>query len=272
MGKTKKKDKKNTNRTYKKLLNFYKIAVDPSFKDLTKTESQLLFEAVTAFFKEKSKNSIQDISFEKISLDENHFFGCIYKTSEIDILTNLKNNKTHNNISIDDIIMENFTYFYIDFNNLFISSIKTQKIQSIDSYMRDLLESKNSLNLRIAPLEKNEEEMKELNAKSINISFYNADKYVGLKDTRKFDCQFESLKLEAKVKSHGNNFIKNLKNYFTSNSDVKRISISTNDEDIDILKNVFTKHVSIELSKDYFKDLSIIENKLSEELSKVIHT
>ena len=270
MGKNRKR--KNSIKTYKKLLNFYKIAIDPSIKDLTKTDNQILLESVSAFFKEKSKASIKDISFDKISLDENHFFGSIFKTTELDILTNLKNNKTHNNISPEDVILENFTYFYIDFKKLYICSIKTQKIQYVDSYVKDLLEYKGPLNIKIAPLEKNEQEMEELNAKSVNISFFNADKYVGLKDTKNFDCEFENLKLVAKIKKHSPDFVKNIRNIFGNNYNIKKISISTNDEDIDILKNVFTKHVSIELSKDYFKDLSIIETKLSEELLKIIHT
>ena len=43
-------------------------------------------------------------------------------------------------------------------------------------------------------------------------------------------------------------------------------------EEVDLLKNIFTKQVCIELTKDYKKDFYKIEKALKNELFKIINT
>ena len=256
-------------KTYKKLINFYKIAIDPSFFDTRKTSSQVLKEYFFKTFSEKTFN-LGDVIIEKIELDENYFFGSICRRSDLDILTEIKSAADEKSIKNADIIIESYTYFLIDLNNLSMSVIKTQKIPKSDEYIKDLIIRISPLNVVIAPFIKKEEEIKSMIANSFSLTFYdNSNKYIGLKQSGLFDCEFGELTIKAKLKDKDNNknIMKNLITVFKGNSDVKSLSASTDSEDIDLLKSSFTKHVTIELSKDYKNDLDKIKQTLARELS-----
>ena len=168
-------DKKIKVQSYKKLINFYKIIFEPSFIDETKSKATILYECFTNIFKGTNIFHNYDITFEKISLDKNHIFASICKTSDLDVLTEIKSK----GIEIEDkseYVLESYTYFYLDFNNMGASIIKTQKIPSSDT------------------------------------------------------------------------------------------------EEVDLIRNIFTKQVSIELNKDYKNDISQIEETLKNELFKIINT
>lgn len=256
-------------KTYKKLINFYKIAIDPSFIAARKTSSQALKEYIFKAFTDKTFN-LEDVIIEEIELDENHFFGSICRRSDLDILTEIKSATDEKSIKNADIIIESYTYFLIDLNSLSMSVIKTQKIPKSDEYIKDLILKISPLNVVIAPFIKKEEEIKSMIANSFSLTFYdNSDKYIGLKQSGLFDCEFGELTIKAKLKDNKNNknIMKNLINAFKGNSDVKSLSASTDSEDIDLLKSSFTKHVTIELSKDYKNDLDRIRQTLAKELS-----
>ena len=107
-------------------------------------------------------------------------------------------------------------------------------------------------------------------ANSFSLTFYdNSDKYIGLKQSSLFDCEFGELTIKAKLKNKNKNIMRNLINTFKGNSDIKSLSASTDSEDIDLLKSSFTKHVTIELSKDYKNDLDRIRRTLAKELSVI---
>lgn len=256
-------------KTYKKLINFYKIAIDPSFIDIQKTSSQVLKEYIFRAFQNQTFN-LEDVTIEKIELDDNYFFGSICRKSDLDILTEIKSVYDEKSIKNADIIIESYTYFLIDLNNLSMSVIKTQKIPRSDEYIKDLILKISPLNVVIAPFIKKEEEIKSMLANSFSLTFYdNSDKYIGLKQSSLFDCEFGELTIKAKLKNKNNNknIMRNLINTFKGNSDVKSLSASTDSEDIDLLKSSFTKHVTIELSKDYKNDLDRIRQTLAKELS-----
>ena len=186
------------------------------------------------------------------------------------ILTEIKSVYDEKSIKNADIIIESYTYFLIDLNNLSMSVIKTQKIPRSDEYIKDLILKISPLNVVIAPFIKKEEEIKSMLANSFSLTFYdNSDKYIGLKQSSLFDCEFGELTIKAKLKNKNNNknIMRNLINTFKGNSDVKSLSASTDSEDIDLLKSSFTKHVTIELSKDYKNDLDRIRQTLAKELS-----
>lgn len=254
-------------KTYKKLINFYKIAIDPSFIDARKTSSEVLKEYIFKAFADKTFN-LEDVVIEKIELDKNYFFGSICRRSDLDILTEIKSATDEKSIKNADIIIESYTYFLIDLNNLSMSVIKTKKIPKSDEYIKDLILKISPLNVIIAPFIKNEEEIKSMIANSFSLTFYdNSNKYIGLKQSSLFDCEFGELTIKAKLKDKNKNIMKNLINVFKRNSDVKSLSASTDSEDIDILKSSFTKHVTIELSKNYKNDLDRIKQTLAKELS-----
>ena len=256
-------------KTYKKLINFYKILVDPSFLDASKTSSEIIKEKIAKIFHEQDSFKLNDIIIQNIELDDNYFFGSICRKSDLDVLTEIKNAKNDKSISNTDIIIENYTYFLINFNTLSFSVIKTKNIPKSDEFIRDFITKITLLNVTVAPFAKSESEIKSMIANSFELTFYdNSNKYIGLKETGLQDCEFKELSIKAKLKEKSGNkkIMPTLLNLFKGNSDVKSLSASTDSEDIDLLKNSFTKHVMIELSKNYKDDINKIKQVLANEL------
>lgn len=260
-------------KSYKKLINFYRIVVNPSFIETGKTSNEVIKNSFFNLFKENTTFNMNNVTIEMIDLNEAYFFGSICRKSDLDILTEIRNAKSEKSIKNTDIIIESYTYFYISFNELAVSVIKTQKIPNSDIYIKDLIEQNCALNIDIAPFVKEDAEIKAMLANTFSLTFYdNSNKYLGLNKTSLFDCEFKELSIKAKLKDRNssNNFLKNLLNAFKGNPDVKSLSVSTDSEDIDLLRNSFTKHVTIELSKDYKNDLSKIQQALAKELLLII--
>lgn len=253
---------------YTKLINFYKIAVNPSFGMINKTEAQALYEVFNSTFTSQDIVTFEDVSFEKISIDKNHFFGCIHRNSTIDILTEIKS-KSDITLEAEDIILESSTYFYVDLNNLGMSVIKTQKIPNPERFIEKLIYNKSALNINMAAFRKSDAEIKSLLATSFTMTFC-SDDFVALSGIDKADCEFKEYTLSAKLKNSSPSFIKKILEY-KNNSTLKKLSVSTNNEDVDLIKNIFTKQVSIELTKNYKNDLDKIKNTLSQELLKIVN-
>lgn len=254
---------------YTKLINFYKIAVDPSFGMINRTESEALYDVFNSTFTTQDIVTFEDISFEKIFIDRTHFFGCIHRNSTIDILTEIKS-KSDITFESEDIILESSTYFYVDFNNLGMSVIKTQKIPNPERFIEKLIYNKSALNISMAPFKKSDNEIKNLLATSFTMTFF-SDDFVALKGINKSDCEFKEYTLSAKLKNSSPTFITKILEY-KNNSSLKKLAVSTDNEDIDLIKNIFTKQVSIELTKNYKNDLDKIKNTLANELLKIVNT
>ena len=260
-------------KSYKKLLNFYKIIFEPSFKDMTKDNKTLLYECFFNMFKSKDIVSNSGITFEKITLDSNHIFASICRTSDLDVLTEIKNSKGIEIEDTSEFILESYTYFYIDFEKMGASVIKTQKIPSPDGYIKNLIGNNSYINLSLEPFKKSDNEIKDMIINKISLSFYdNSQDFVELKHINSEDCEISEFKFEAKLKKVKNNFVSNLIDKYKNNKEIKKLSVSSDTEEVDIIKSIFTKQVSIELTKDYRKDFSKIEETLKNELLKIINT
>lgn len=254
-------------KTYKKLINFYKILVDPSFYDANKTASDIIKECIIKTFRSQDTFQLDEIVIQNIELDNDYFFASICRQSDLDVLTEVKNAKNDKSINNADIIIENYTYFLINFKTLSFSVIKTKNIPKSDDFIKDFITKISLLNISVAPFAKTESEIKNMVANSFALTFYdNSNKYIGLKDTALYNCEFQELSIKAKLKDKNKNFITTLLRLFKGNSDVKSLSASTDSEDIDLLKNSFTKHVTIELSKNYKDDIHKIKEVLAKEL------
>ena len=254
-------------KTYKKLINFYKILVDPSFYDANKTASDIIKECIIKSFRSQDTFQLDEIVIQNIELDNDYFFASICRQSDLDVLTEVKNAKNDKSINNADIIIENYTYFLINFKTLSFSVIKTKNIPKSDDFIKDFITKISLLNISVAPFAKTESEIKNMVANSFALTFYdNSNKYIGLKDTALYNCEFQELSIKAKLKDKNKNFITTLLRLFKGNSDVKSLSASTDSEDIDLLKNSFTKHVTIELSKNYKDDIHKIKEVLAKEL------
>lgn len=274
MGKNRKKREKEIKvKSYKKLLNFYKIIFEPSFKDTSKSNATILYECFFNMFKNSNIVSNEGITFEKITLDDKHIFASICKTSDLDVLTEIKNSKGIEIEDTSDFILESYTYFYIDFEQMGVSVIKTQKIPSSDGYIKDLIGKYSYINLSLEAFKKSDAEIKNMLINKISLSFYdNSQNFVELKHINSEDCEISEFKFEAKLKKVKNNFVKDLINKYKNSKDIKKLSVSSDTEEVDLIKNIFTKQVSIELTKDYKKDFSKIEETLKNELFKIINT
>lgn len=259
-------------KSYKKLLNFYKIIFEPSFKDLSKTNNTILYDCFSSMFKNKDSVSNEGITFEKITLDNNHIFASICRTSDLDVLTEIRNSKGTEIEDTSDFILESYTYFYINFEKMGVSVIKTQKIPSPDGYIKSLISNNSFINLSLEPFKKNDNEIKDMLVNRISLSFYdNSQDFIELKYIDNEDCEISEFKFEAKLKKVKKNFVSNLMNKYKNSKEVKKLSVSSDTEEVDLIKSIFTKQVSIELTKDYKKDFSKIEETLKNELLKIIN-
>lgn len=259
-------------KSYTKLLNFYRIIFEPSFKDLSKTNNAILYDCFSSMFKNKDSVSNEGITFEKITLDTNHIFASICRTSDLDVLTEIRNSKGTEIEDTSDFILESYTYFYIDFKEMGVSVIKTQKIPSPDGYIKSLISNNSFINLSLEPFKKSDNEIKEMLINKISLSFYdNSQDFIELKHIDSEDCEISEFKFEAKLKKVKKNFVSNLMNKYKNSKEVKKLSVSSDTEEVDLIKSIFTKQVSIELTKDYKKDFSKIEETLKNELLKIIN-
>lgn len=258
--------------SYKKLLNFYKIIFEPSFKDVNKTNNTILYDCFFNMFKNKDIVSNEGITFEKITLDDNHIFASICRTSDLDVLTEIKNSKGTEIEDTSDFVLESYTYFYIDFNQMGVSVIKTQKIPSPDVYIKSLIGNNSYIHISLEPFKKSDNEIREMVINKISLSFYdNSQNFIELKHINSEDCEISEFKFEAKLKKVKNNFVSDLINKYKNNKEIKKLSVSSDTEEVDLIKSIFTKQVSIELTKDYKKDFSKIEETLKNELFKIIN-
>lgn len=258
---------------YKKYINFYRIIFQPSFKDINTCNTNILKEIFNELYKIDTFINIDDVKIELIEKTDNYFFGCLHKKSDIDILTEIKSTINGDNIDLDELIFEHITYFYIDYKNMCISIIKTQRIQNSSTNITKLLMRNSEYNFDILPFKKSEKEVKQMTATGLKLSFVDIENdFVLLDDLNKDGCEFSHVNMQLKLKKTNDNFITKIIDKYKNNKMVKKLSISTDSEDIDILKNTFTKQVAINLSKSFKEDLNSIKDALRDELFKIINT
>lgn len=257
---------------YKKYINFYNICMEPSLKPLNLTDNQLIKETCEQVFITKNTVSSDNIVIEAIEKGTNYLFGCLHKNSEIDILTEIKSSINGEDLNLDDLIFEHITYFYIDYDYMCMSIIKTQRIQNSSTSIASILFKNSKYNYQIQPFKKDQSEIDQMLATGYKLTFVDVDKdFVILDELNNDDCELSQFHIEARFKKVPKNFIKKIIAKYKSNEKVKKLSISTDNEDIDILKNTFTKQVAINLSKDFKQDLNSIKISLKDELLKIIN-
>lgn len=257
---------------YKKYINFYNIELEPSFNLNNKSLSTILYDAFEKAFLNIKKVSVDGAKIECLNKSDKFIFGCIHKESEPDILTEIKTSTNNINIDIEDLIFEYLTFFYIDYKTSCISVIKTQRIQNSCNYIENLLHSFSDCNFSIIPFKKDKREIEQINATGINLTYVDVDNFQLLKELNSDECELSKFQFKATFKKTSKNFVANLIKNYTNNKKVKKLSISTDSEDIDILKSTFTKQVAITLNKDFKEDLNSIMYSLRDELLKIVNT
>lgn len=285
--------KSTKEKEYKKYINFGQlklkestfIANESTFISEMKKNLETKFTNNNEYVLDKiydpSTNRILDrkekLSFKKISSSEKHFFGTFSRLSNNkDVLTDIVDNKSNEKIDPNTIYFEHNTLFYIDYNLQAISFIKTEHIKNVYPFLEAFINDNNLLNITIIPLVKNDDEIKESVITELEIALatveISQDKtFVGLGNLEKMGCKVKNYKLNVNLSAANKTFPLNLLNFRSKNKKtIKKMSISTLDEDIDLLTNRFTKSVPIKLGNNYEKNYPIIESTLKNELIKAI--
>lgn len=278
---------------YKKFINFGKLSLkedslicnEDNFITLMKDDLNNKFKNSDKFIIDKMYDDDQKriierdetLVFNKITSDNNHFFGTFSRISNTkDVLTDIVDNTSKEKIDPDSIYFEHNTLFYIDFIAGAISFIKTNHIKNVYPFLEAFLNRNNLLNIKIIPLMKSEEEIKNSNITQVEVTYAGIDinnnsNFVGLNNLENMGCKIKDYKIKLSLKEVKPHFSSNLLKFRKNNkSNLKKISISTLNEDIDLLTNTFTKSVGITLSNNYEKDYSVIEDTLKNELLKAI--
>lgn len=269
MNKSKKQDKLKTQK-YVKTLDFYKIFMESSLTS-SSLESEM-YNQIEKVYKDSTTYQYNGIVYKKIFLDKNFFFGYVQKTSSPkDLLTEIKDKKTNKILNIDELIFEHRTYFLIDLKNEAIAYIKTKNFQNLLGIIH-LFSYNSTLNIDLVPFKKSKEEIDNFNASSVSLSLYDPDEFVELKGLDKSDAEIENVSISFKLKKSSSNFMGNIRNMFNkSPGNIKSLSVSSNDESLDVIKGLFTKQAIIELTEEDSINEENIKNILYENLLKVIN-
>lgn len=266
-------EKKKNDKKYVKSINFASIVLEPSLIS-TSNKSEAVKEALEKAFENKSNIDLQNsIVVEKISATNDGFFGVLKRNSSInDVLTEIRDKKTNSLIEADDLIFSHYTYFYIDYNSLFISYIKTKNFQNIEFIIGTLFNKATILNTSIYPIRKEEQEIKAIAATGVSMKFTNPEKFVELVDTNKIDAKVEMMDVNLRFSAPNANIVKKLLDIIKKNpKDVKKVSVFNDAETTDLLRSIFTREAIIELSEDDRENLDRICKLLKVELLKIIN-
>lgn len=278
---------------YIKSINFGKIYLKSS--TFTSNETNFMLELKKDIFKkfatsnkyiidqkydskqEKIISRDEKLEFTKLNSSDEHIFGTFTRISTTkDVLTDIVDNQSNKKIDPESIYFEHKTLFYIDFSKCVISFIKTHHIKNVYPFLELFLTNNNFLNVKIAPLLKEVEEIKKTIIKSVNITCSRQEintktDFVELENLEKIGCKVKDYKLSVNLDTVNNTFPENLLNLCKKNkNNIKKMSIFTLNENIDLLTNTFTKTVPIKLKNNYEQDYSTIEYTLKSELFKAI--
>lgn len=278
---------------YKKFINFGSLYISEStFLSNEHNFIDELQKVINSNFKNSNKYIIdkkydakqettiyrdEKLEFTKLNFDDNHFFGTFTRISNNkDVLTNIVDNKSNEKIDPSSIYFEHNTLFYIDFQKKAISFIKTEHIKNVYPFLETFLNNDNFLNIKIAPLIKTEQEIKKSIITQIEIACARSEinpnsNFVELNNLEKMGCQVKNYKLSVSLENVKSNFSSKLLDFRNKNKkNVKKMSISTLNENIDLITNTYTKSVPIKLNNNYEQDFHTIELTLKRELFNAV--
>lgn len=278
---------------YKKFINFGKLSLlaptfvttPDNFTEKLKEELEKRFSSLDKFVidevydpkQEKVVKRNEKLEFTKITSSNSHFFGTFSRVSNNkDVLTDIIDNESNKKIDPNTIYFEHNTLFYIDYSNSAISFIKTNHIKNVYPFLETFINHKNILNIQIVPLIKTNEEIEKLLITQVDLSFASTevnpnDNFVELNKLEKMGCKVKDYKISVSLEKVNEGFSSKLLKFRSSNEKkLKKMSISTQSEDIDLLTSTFTRAVPIKLSNNYEEDYTTIEYTLKNELLKAI--
>lgn len=242
-----------------------------------KNNNKYIVDTIYDAKQEKTISRDEKLEFTKLNADNEHFFGTFTRISNSkDVLTNIVDNTSNEKIDPSSIYFEYNTLFYIDYKNKAISFIKTEHIRNVYPFLEAFLNNNNFLNIKIAPLIKPDEEIKQSIITQVDIVCARTEinpntDFVSLNNLEKMGCTVKNYKLSVSLGAVKNNFASSLLNFHHKHKEnIKKMSISTLNEDIDLLTNHYTKTVPIKLHNNYEEDYNTIELTLRYELLKAV--
>lgn len=258
-------------KTITKSVLFYKIIIDDPSMITVEDKLNILKNKFNNQFVEY-KNKIYDSTqfvIKEISKNDKYFFGSICKIdSSIDIFTKLELVNGEEQLNSDEIIFNHFTYFYIDYESLYISCIISKNIQSPDKYISNFINFNNVGFFTILPLSKSLNDINNY-INSFNLSFVANTDFEPLKALENLDCEIKNYNVNVTLKSKGKNFIENFKKVVNKNKEHLRIaSVGNDEEEYDLIKNTFSKKAKIKIPADYETKIDTIRLLLETELIK----
>ena len=273
----------------RKSVNFGEICLTSETVGVTEDNlPEVLRGRIASLFKEKDEIIFENfydanldsvinkdkLIFTKINFDNEHFFGNLTKeTTEKDILTDVKSKELNEILNPDELIFEHNTLFYIDFKTCSTSFIKTRNIMNVYPIIKTLLTYNTVYNIDVIPFKKSDTEIINSQINKIEMSFVDKNcRYKGLNEIDELGCDITNYTFNLQVIQKSKNFSEKFLDLIRKKdkSELKRVSISTQNEDIDLLTNLFTKQVSIILDKDYKENFVTIENTLSVQLFEAV--
>lgn len=251
---------------------FYKIStddlslLDPA-KRITNIKEKFINNKICF---EKKLDNDNTIKIEEISKDSNYFFGSICKTDDSnDYFTKVTNKNNNETLDNDDILLNHYTYFYVDFNSLHISCIISKNIQSADKFIEIFINNNNFGDYKIIPIAKTMEEINNINC--FRLSLAGVEDFEPMNKLNDLDCDIKDYKIEVKLNRIGPKFLQNIKELVKNHKTNTRIASVGNDtESFNLLTGLFSKKATIKIYSNYEEDIDTIRKLLQSELLKAI--
>lgn len=217
---------------------------------------------------------------EMKSFDKNHIFGTFGKPNHFD-QGDLVQGRNPQNYYVEpiDSLVENFTYFYLDVNKNAIALIGKSGLpnfpKSFKSFIGTHFNLTSSYEINVVPKKSDEISNfigKEIPIKKIKLKYTESlppsNEYLSCQEIVKFDAstiKHASLNLTFKENSVGVlNKIKNL----IKHDKITEVSIETDEEIINVVENLISKKITINIDSDEIIHSEKIKNMLMDILAE----
>ena len=276
-----------------KLIKFYIINANPSFSfNGNNLNSKLYsifksgFKNGTDFYKLQFKN--KELFFDIKDFNEDFLFGICSVAEEIKPTSMILQRDKKTNIAVPYTLdsesrLEAYTFFYIDFKKCRMTTITNKKIQKVNEALCKLIDvySNSTASVSILP-EKNKNiknTLEKLNTiKNIEVEFMSTptpsevnNVFIDMEN----DFIIEKYKLNLKINKTSPTFIQKLiglKNSATEKN-LSKINITGKndygiDEVVDLIENIYTKTVPLELTDDTVQNTEKVKENLKAALDE----
>lgn len=266
----------------KKNIHFYRLVLE-------KTSQTNLFESIDTTFKKKVLTFINNHEetdlfqinnkniFTLLSFDEHHLFGTFGNVSDV-IKGDHVRVRNRDDLSVEKIskLLEVYTYYYLDLESFNIALLQNSKLSDFKEPFKSFISSHFRISsifekIEVVPLLSGD--IPNIVGKSIPLTAIKVaytdnrlpeNDFLSIKEVVNIgsnDIQSASINIDLKKNLKKNFFIKQFKK-----KDYSELKLETDTEVIDLIGDVITKKISVEVNKDDLRNPDIIKNKLQTQL------